>query len=152
MSKRYVVPPSSYHRVASHEGVDMNGKVETQYFHLSTGAILAQTIIHHPNGSSADIYDSLGNISTRKNKKNQEISTFSVFSQEHFKEPNKPRDSKKSPVGLYWKDFVKSQGGKDNVVCAPPGQGGGGNVVCTPPDRGERMKAFWKWYKGGRAG
>ena len=140
MSKRYVVPPSSYHRVANKEGVDMNGKVETQYFHLATGAILAQTIIHHPNGSSADIYDSLGTISTRKNERGEEVGTFSVFSQEHFKEPNKPRDSKskKSPVGLYWKDFVKSQGGKDNVVC-------------TPPDRSERMKAFWKWYNDGRA-
>jgi hypothetical protein len=115
---RYVVDPSNYHSVPGHGG-------HTTYYHLNDGSILAQTIVRHKSGTPADIYDSVGSIVEVTNEEGKKVDKFAIAEQDHFKEPAA------TPLGMYWKDFVKFTGGEDKVK----------EIAAK-----ERMKAFWTWY------
>lgn len=122
---RYGVAPSEYHRVAK-EGISKNGLTSTNYYHLAGGGILAMTVIGHGDGSSADVYESFGNVVKDKHKNGKEYEKFLIGSQIHLKEP------KGGPLGKYWDEFVAAKGGKEKVMAMTSS---------------ERMKSFWTWYK-----
>lgn len=117
-------PLNTRHSVSAEEGV--HGLTETIYYHLADGNILAMTIVKHGDGSSADIYESLGNIKKGTTKKGKVTMKFDAKEQYHYKEP------KGSPLRTYWYEFVEANGGEKTV-----GKMSGG----------VRLKTFWKWYK-----